>query len=80
VVEALRSGEAERIRSAPAVIASVAHGLSPGLVIDLLALATRARPRAGASPSRATRARWLSRRPGSPGSGTKPRFATTTPA
>jgi len=47
VVEALRSGEAERILSAPAVIAALAHGLSPGLVIDLLALVNRALPRAG---------------------------------
>jgi len=47
VVGALRSGEAERILSAPAVIAALAHGLSPGLVIDLLALVNRALPRAG---------------------------------
>lgn len=41
IVQATRRGEAERILTVPAVLASVAHGVAPGLTADALALVNR---------------------------------------
>lgn len=46
IVRATKRGEAERILTVPAVVATRVHGLFPGLTADLLALADRALPKA----------------------------------
>jgi NAD(P)-dependent dehydrogenase (short-subunit alcohol dehydrogenase family) len=45
VVEAVRSGRAERVLSLPAKLGATLHGLFPGLTADLLGLANRTLPR-----------------------------------
>ncbi len=42
IVAATRRGEAERILTAPAAIASVLHGIAPGFTADVLSLVNRA--------------------------------------
>lgn len=41
IVGATKRGEAERILTFPAIVASVAHGIAPGLTTDALALVNR---------------------------------------
>lgn len=47
VVAALCSGEAERVLSLPAKIGALAHALSPGLTLEVMAIANRLLPTAG---------------------------------
>lgn len=47
ILEALRSGEAERVLSVPAKVGALVHGLFPGLTADVLALVTRLLPASG---------------------------------
>ena len=47
VVAALCSGEAERVLSLPAKIGALAHAMSPGLTLELMAIANRLLPTAG---------------------------------
>lgn len=54
VVDALEHGDAERIISAPALLASLAHGVAPGLVSELMRASNRILPDDG-EPSRAVR-------------------------
>jgi hypothetical protein len=44
IVQALRRGEALRILSLPALLLDRAHGLAPGLTVDLLGLVNRLLP------------------------------------
>jgi NAD(P)-dependent dehydrogenase (short-subunit alcohol dehydrogenase family) len=48
ILEALRSGEAERVLSVPAKVGALVHGLFPGVTADVLGLVSRLLPTSGA--------------------------------
>jgi short-subunit dehydrogenase len=55
IVDALEHGDAERVISAPARLAALAHGLAPGLVSDAMGLQKRLLLPADAAPTRPAR-------------------------
>jgi hypothetical protein len=52
IVDALRSGAAERVLSVPAKVGAIVHGVFPGLTAEVLALVNRALPSSGRDGAR----------------------------